>query len=342
MTKRRPTYQEAIKAAHQAYKSGDRELARKWAGYAARIAPEKETPWLMLGALSPARQSIDFYKRALEINPSSKMARKGIHKAVQVLRETQPQQKQKPAFQPIGEEFSPAAAPASVVRKRPPLVNWLTAALVVAVFTLAVLFGFGSIRSLAASAKLLPTETAPLRLAVRTNQLTNTPTPTFTPTPTLTPTPTFTPTPTPTKTPTPTPTTTPPKPSTNTAASPEDISANEFWVEVNLSTQQLIAHRGDKVLKTFTVSTGTWATPTVTGHYQVYVMYQATTMSGPGYYLPDVPWTMYFYKGYGIHGAYWHNNFGTEMSHGCVNMKIDEAQWVYDNSQIGTWVVIHY
>lgn len=340
MSKKCPTYQEAIKAAHKAYKSGDRNLARKWAGYAAKLAPEKETPWLMLGALSTPQQSIDYYKRALEINPSSEMARKGIHKAVKILRENPPTPT--PEFKPLDPDFAAAAPPRSAVRKQSPLLSWLSAGALVVVLAMALFFGFDSVRSLVASAQLIATETPPLRLAVRTNHLTNTPTPTatFTPTPTLTPTPTVTPTPKPTKTPVPT--TAPDEPSTNTAEVPEDIDDDEFWLEVNLSQQKLIAHRGDKVLKSFTVSTGTWATPTVTGHYQVYVMYPSTTMSGPGYWLPDVPWTMYFYKGYGVHGAYWHNNFGTQMSHGCVNMKIDEAKWVFDRSAIGTWVVIHY
>jgi len=80
----------------------------------------------------------------------------------------------------------------------------------------------------------------------------------------------------------------------------------------------------------------------VVGYYQVYVKYESTTMSGPGYYLPGVPYTMYFYKGYGIHGTYWHDNFGTPMSHGCVNMRTDEANWVFERSRIGTWVIVHY
>jgi lipoprotein-anchoring transpeptidase ErfK/SrfK len=65
-------------------------------------------------------------------------------------------------------------------------------------------------------------------------------------------------------------------------------------------------------------------------------------MSGPGYYLPGVPWTMYFYRGYGIHGTYWHNNFGQTMSHGCVNMRTSEAGFVFARVFTGTRVVIHY
>ena len=63
-------------------------------------------------------------------------------------------------------------------------------------------------------------------------------------------------------------------------------------------------------------------------------------MTGPGYDLPDVPWTMYFYQDYGIHGTYWHHNFGHPMSHGCVNMQTDDAKWLYDWAPLGTSVLI--
>ena len=53
-------------------------------------------------------------------------------------------------------------------------------------------------------------------------------------------------------------------------------------------------------------------------------------MTGPNYYLPDVPYTMYFYGGYGLHGTYWHNNFGQPMSHGCVNLETGNAQKLFE------------
>ena len=68
----------------------------------------------------------------------------------------------------------------------------------------------------------------------------------------------------------------------------------------------------------------------------------ADDMSGPDYYLPQVPYTMYFYKGYAIHGTYWHNNFGHPMSHGCVNMRTDDAAWLFNWASIGTPVVTHW
>jgi hypothetical protein len=58
--------------------------------------------------------------------------------------------------------------------------------------------------------------------------------------------------------------------------------------------------------------------------------YGALTDDIFAYELPGVPWTMLFHKdGYALHGAYWHNNFGTRMSHGCVNMRYADAQWLF-------------
>jgi lipoprotein-anchoring transpeptidase ErfK/SrfK len=90
------------------------------------------------------------------------------------------------------------------------------------------------------------------------------------------------------------------------------------------------------------VSTGLPRTPTVTGSYRIYAKYASSTMSGPGYYLPNVPYAMYFYRGYSIHGTYWHSNFGHPMSHGCVNMLTSEAQWLYNWASVGTLVKVHY
>jgi lipoprotein-anchoring transpeptidase ErfK/SrfK len=114
------------------------------------------------------------------------------------------------------------------------------------------------------------------------------------------------------------------------------------WIDVDLTNQMVYAYEGDYVVNSFLVSTGTWMTPTVTGQYNIYVKYRAAPMSGPGYYLPDVPYIMYFYKGYGLHGTYWHSNFGTPMSHGCVNLRTDEAAWLYNWASVGTLVNIHY
>ena len=114
------------------------------------------------------------------------------------------------------------------------------------------------------------------------------------------------------------------------------------WIDVNLSTQRLTAYVGSTPVRSTLVSTGLPRTPTVTGSYRIYVKYTSTLMTGPGYYLPNVPYTMYFYRGYGIHGTYWHSNFGHPMSHGCVNLPTSEAQWLFYWASVGTLVKIHY
>jgi lipoprotein-anchoring transpeptidase ErfK/SrfK len=122
---------------------------------------------------------------------------------------------------------------------------------------------------------------------------------------------------------------------------PADKSLAEKWIEVDLSEQRLYAHEGQETVMTATVSTGTSRYPTVTGRFRIYAKYTKTRMQGPGYNLPNVPWTMYFYRGYAIHGTYWHNNFGRPMSHGCVNMKTPEARRLFQWAPRGTLVVVH-
>lgn len=119
------------------------------------------------------------------------------------------------------------------------------------------------------------------------------------------------------------------------------------WIEINLSQQRLYAWEGNNLFGSYLVSTGKWA-PTPTGNYNVWIKLAKTRMRGGSvalgtyYNLPNVPCTMYFYKGYGIHGAYWHNNFGQPMSHGCVNMRPNEACQVFNWASVGTRVNIHY
>ncbi len=111
-------------------------------------------------------------------------------------------------------------------------------------------------------------------------------------------------------------------------------------IVVDLSEQMAEAVEDGRVVRTVSVSTGLPGTPTVLGEYSIYYKAEAQTMSGPGYFLPDVPYVMYFYQGYGLHGTYWHNNFGHPMSHGCVNLPTDEARWFYQWAEIGTPVLV--
>ncbi len=119
-------------------------------------------------------------------------------------------------------------------------------------------------------------------------------------------------------------------------------TSEEKIIYIDLTNQKLLAYEGDKKVHEFLVSTGKWG-QTPTGTFYTWVKLRATLMSGGDkakgtyYYLPNVQYTMFFYnneipktRGYAIHGAYWHNNFGHPMSHGCVNMKTEEAALVYE------------
>ncbi len=100
----------------------------------------------------------------------------------------------------------------------------------------------------------------------------------------------------------------------------------------------LTAYDGPTPVNTFVVSTGKAATPTVVGQFHIWIKLRYDDMVGPGYHLRNVPFVMYFYRGYGIHGTYWHTNFGTPMSHGCVNMETTQAEWLFNWAEVGTLV----
>jgi lipoprotein-anchoring transpeptidase ErfK/SrfK/LysM repeat protein len=130
-------------------------------------------------------------------------------------------------------------------------------------------------------------------------------------------------------------------------ASWETAATGEKWIDIDISDQQLIAYQGDTVIRVFSVSTGATKTPTVQGSFRTYVKIEVQDMSGGSvaagdyYYQADVPWVQYFYEDYSIHGAYWHNMFGQRTGHGCVNMRVEEARWLYDWAQTGTRVEVH-
>jgi LysM repeat protein len=114
-------------------------------------------------------------------------------------------------------------------------------------------------------------------------------------------------------------------------------------VVVVLSQQRMYAFDNGNLVRELSVSTGLPGSPTVLGDYKVYQKLTAQRMVGPGYDLPGVPYVMYFYQGYALHGTYWHNNFGHPMSHGCVNMPTPEAEWFYNNFvEIGTPIHVQY
>jgi len=118
-------------------------------------------------------------------------------------------------------------------------------------------------------------------------------------------------------------------------------ASGKKWIEIDLSSQRLIAHQGGSVVLRTKVSTGLRNTPTPVGRYAVRVKVRRQTMTGPGYSLPNVQWVMYFFRDYAIHGTYWHNRFGRPMSHGCVNVRNTQAKFLYNWAGHGTPVVVH-
>ncbi len=120
------------------------------------------------------------------------------------------------------------------------------------------------------------------------------------------------------------------------------VSGGAKWIDINLSKQRLTAYQGNTPVFSALISGGLPRTPTVVGRFKINTKLRSTRMRGPGYDLPNVPYTMYFYKGYAIHGTYWHNNFGRPMSHGCVNMRTSEAAWLFNWAPMGTTVVTHW
>ena len=113
------------------------------------------------------------------------------------------------------------------------------------------------------------------------------------------------------------------------------------WISVDLSEQKLYAYNGPDLVASFLVSTGIDRYPTERGQYHIYAKMLFSDMRGTDYFLPNVPYTMYYSGDFSIHGTYWHHSFGTRMSHGCVNMDTKDAEWLYNWASVGTLVHIH-
>ena len=129
---------------------------------------------------------------------------------------------------------------------------------------------------------------------------------------------------------------------------PYQAAPGEKWVDLNLSNKTVTAYEGATVVHgPVSIVDGAAETPTVTGTYKVYLQYESQTMRGENadgspYVAEDVPWVSYFYSGYAFHGAGWRSSFGYSGSHGCVNMPVPEAQWIYNWVDTNTVVQSHY
>lgn len=112
-------------------------------------------------------------------------------------------------------------------------------------------------------------------------------------------------------------------------------NTGEKRIEIDLTKQRLVAFDGKNVAFEFPISSGLPWSPTVTGEFRVWAKVRSQRMTGGSkengtyYDLPNVPYVQYFHKGYGIHGAYWHTEFGKPRSHGCVNLSPSNAQKLF-------------
>jgi lipoprotein-anchoring transpeptidase ErfK/SrfK len=121
----------------------------------------------------------------------------------------------------------------------------------------------------------------------------------------------------------------------------ELIDSGKHWIEINLSTQRLFAWNGNKLIKITSISSGKPSTPTYSGVFKVETKRLHDRMRGVDYDISNVPYTMYYNRGYAIHGAPWHNRFGTPISHGCINLPVDAAKWLFNWTNVGTPILIH-
>ena len=364
-----------IVKAREALHRGDKQSAWQWGKRAVLAAPKMEDAWLILAAADPnAQDALAYARKALEVNPTSTRARRGLEWAVARVKQANVgkalvEKSTNASFsiggkdalatltQPISRGTIPSSQ--SKINKR----NWLYQTILIGAGCLMVgLVGFFALTS-PMLASILSSVSAPVptqenlwasvdiakptiapndgNLLAFRSELQDIPSVAAPEDPIVVPQATET-------------------PGTVVMEVVDDNSLGqsvlpdeariqipaegngERWIDVNLSEQRVYAYEGDVVVNSFLVSTGVAETPTVTGEYQIYVKVRIQDMSGPGYYLPDVPWVMYFYDEYGFHGTYWHNNFGTPMSRGCVNMRIDDAAWLYDWASVGTTVNVHY
>ncbi len=124
------------------------------------------------------------------------------------------------------------------------------------------------------------------------------------------------------------------------------ILTTDKLITVDISKQMLYAWEGGRIINQSPVATGMYYTPTVKGIFRIYKKYDLQDMKGhyppyEPYSIKNVPNVMYFYQAYALHGAYWHNHFGSKYTHGCVNEPVGFSKWLYDWAPVGTQVYIY-
>ncbi len=123
---------------------------------------------------------------------------------------------------------------------------------------------------------------------------------------------------------------------------PQGLAENERYIDVDLSTQTLVAFEGSRPIYATLISSGKYSKvkdkdhSTPTGEWRIREKHITTTMDGDGtaagdlpYSIEDVPFVQYYFRSFALHAAFWHSNFGVQMSHGCVNLSPLDAKWLF-------------
>jgi lipoprotein-anchoring transpeptidase ErfK/SrfK len=135
------------------------------------------------------------------------------------------------------------------------------------------------------------------------------------------------------------------------------LPVTEKWIEVDVSNQKLRAFNGETLVFSATISTGSNINQSSLGKYRLTQKEATRLLTGPGYYLPDVPWVMEINRDLMLLGAYWQDSWGVPSTYGSINLKPADAKWLYDwtspsvpagqqsilatAQDQGTWVIIH-
>jgi len=318
--------------------AGRRREARRYLSMVLDEDARNETAWLWLAWLArDPHHTLIYLNQVLTINPENFQAQAALEWARQKLNVN-------------------TATPSQTVKRRPASI-WTWGLMLAFLGTVLVGLLLVGIVAVTTGREVWAQALAP-------STPTSTPTATSTATPTATSTSTSTPTATSTFTPTPTPTATfTPRPTSTPTMTP--TPRPEEWIDVNLTTQTLVAYddEGRPVFSTL-ISSGKAGTSTVPGRFRIWVKIRLDKMEGGSrargdyYRLENVPYIMYYYKAYALHGTYWHMNFGQPMSHGCVNLRTEDAEWLFNwtrpfvpegvnmvyasKENPGTRVVVHY